>query len=155
MEEQRRTVNIGEKLADYIKGMDYGTVIHYQDIENVTGECRKTQRYYSAIAKAKKILVESGKVIKLIGGGDYQIIYPGDYSAAYSREVRLARTRIKRGGEIIQNAPKKDMTMDELQEFNNVSDFHKRIEASMDGSFVEVKSLVRKRIHPLLASSGR
>ena len=47
------------------------------------------------------------------------------------------------------------MTMDELQEFNNVSDFHKRIEASMDGSFVEVKSLVRKRVHPLLASSGK
>lgn len=152
MEEQRKTVNIGEKLADYIEGLDYGTVIHYQDVENVTGERRKTQRYYAAIAKAKKLLVERGKVIKLIGGGDYQVLYPGDYSSAYSREIRLARKRVKRGGKILDNAPVKDMTMEELRTFNNISDFHKRLDASISGSFVEVKRLQSR--HPLRQTNG-
>ncbi len=152
--EERKTVNIGEKLADYIENLDYGTVIRYQDIENITGERRKTQRYYNAIYKARKILVERGKVIKPIGGGDYQIIYPGDYSSAYAREIKLARKRVKRGGKILRNAPKSDMTMDELQAFNHIADFHVRIEASMDGQFIEVKELCGKR-HPLLQAVSK
>ena len=151
--DERKTVNIGEKLADWIESQEYGTIIHYQDIENVTGEVRKTSRYYGAIAKAKTLLIERGKAIKLIGGGDYQIIYPGDYSSAYVREIKLAKKRVKCCVKILKGAPKQDMTLDELQTYNNVSDFHKRIEASMDGSFVEIKELTGKR-HPLQLSIG-
>ena len=146
--ETRKTVNIGSALADYISEMDYGTVIHYQDIERVINERRKTQRYYQAVAKAKTILEEKGKMIKSIGGGDYQVLYPGDYATAYTREIRLAKSRVKHGGKILDGAPTGDMTVTELQSFNNVSDFHRRMEASIVGHFAEVKKLTGK-VHPL------
>lgn len=146
--EEVKTVNIGEALADYIESQGYGTVVHYQDIEHVTRERRGTHRYYNAISKAKKLLVQRGKAVKSIGGGDYQVLYPGDYSSAYSREVRLAKNHIKTGGKIIKGAPIKDMTESELQTFNAVSDFHRRIDASIRGQFVEVKRLTGNR-HPL------
>lgn len=148
MNTENKTINRGEALADFVSVRDYGTVIRYQDIEAVTHERRGTARYYQAIAKAKKLLEDRGKMIKLIGGGDYQILYPGDYSGAYSREVRLANKRIKHGDKILKNAPTKDMTQEELQIYNRVSDFHASLQARMSGNVVEVKKLA-SRNHPL------
>ena len=146
--EEVKTINYGEALADYISKFEYGTIVHYQEIENVTKERRGKQRYYNIIAKAKKILEARGKMVKSIGGGDYQVLYPGDYSKAYAREVRLARGRIKHGGKIVKGAPVSDMTTEERQTFNHVSDFHTRLEAQLCGNYVEVKKLVGKK-HPL------
>ena len=149
---QARTVYIGELLADYICGLNYGTIIHYQDIEKVIGLKYKDRRYYAAIAKARNILREKGKEIKSIGkNGDYQVLYPGDYAGAYVREVRVANNHIKRGKKILNGAPVSDMTIEERTEFRNVSDFHTRLEASICGQFVEVKRLTDKK-HPLQAA---
>ena len=145
---EEKTVNYGESLADYIAGMEYGTIVHYQEIERVTKQRRGDQRYYNYIAKAKKLLEARGKMIKSVGKGDYQILYPGDYSGAYAREVRLAKGRIKHGGKIIKGAPVNDMDTAELQEFNRVSDFHISLEAKMCGEFVTVKRLTNRN-HPL------
>lgn len=146
--EEVKTINYGEQLADYISGKDYGVVVHYQEIENVVRERRGSQKYYNYIAKAKRLLEERGKMMKSIGRGDYQILYPGDYSKAYAREVRLARGRIKHGGKIIKGAPVNDMSVAELQEYNRVSDFHIGLEAKICGEFVTVKRLTN-RTHPL------
>lgn len=148
MEEIKRSVNIGESLADYISSQEYGTIIRFQDIEIITKEKRKTPRYYNAISKAKKILEERGKVIQHIGGGDYQVIFPGDYTNAYIREIRLANGKIKHGGKILQNAPVNDMNSVERQEYRNVSDFNTKLSASLQGSFVEVKRLADHKKHP-------
>lgn len=145
---ERKTTNIGVALADFIREKPYGSFIYYQDIERVTDTKFQTMRYYTAIQKAKKILEEDGKAIKCTGKGTYQVLYPGDYTSAYSREVRLARKRIKHGGKILKGAPRQDMTQEELQSFNHVSDFHARMEAYMKGSYVEVKELANKK-HPL------
>ena len=144
-----KTVSFGEKLADFICEMDYGTIIHYQDIESVIEVPYGEPRYYRFIAKAKKLLEERGKMIQPIGGKDYQVLYPGDYSKAYVREVKLAQKRIKHGGKIIKNAPVNDMSIEERQTLNNVSDFHVRLEAQTRGSYVEVKRLTGKRKNPL------
>lgn len=145
---ESNTIRKHELLAEYIEKKNYGDTIHYQDVEEVTGEKYKTQRFYGTIAKAKKLLEERGKLIVSIGGGDYRIAYPGDYTGAYSREVRLANRRIKHGGDILKGAPIKDMTQDEVQSFNRVSDFHARLSASLSGNVVEVKRL-SERSHPL------
>ena len=150
--EESKTINYGEALADFISSLDYGTIIHYQDIERITSEKWGTQRYYRFIAKAKKILEERGKMIQSIGGKDFQVLYPGDYSSAYAREIKLAKKRIKHGGKILRNAPVNDMTISERQTLNNVADFHTRVEATLQGSYVEVKRLTDKR-HPLLTAT--
>ena len=142
------TISKGKALANYISQLDYGSIIHYQEIESVISEGYGTSRYYRAITNAKKILEAQGKAIKWIGNKDYQVLYPGDYSDAYTREVRIAKGHIKRGGKILKGAPKNDMTVDELIAFNNVSDFHARLQASISGSYVEVKRLAERK-HPL------
>lgn len=144
-----KSVNIGEVLADYITDMPYGETIRYQDIEKVIGERYGTHKYYRAISKAKSILVERGKMIVLSGRGEYRTAYPGDYVKSYCREVRLAGKRIKNGGKILNGAPTGDMTNEEVQTFNRVSDFHQRLNASIGGSVVEVKKLTGKD-HPLM-----
>ena len=146
---KRKSVNKGEILADYVSAKPYGATIRHQDIEEVIEERRGTSRYYSSIYKARKLLEERGKMIVRIGGGDYQIIFPGDYTGAYAREVRLAGKRIQHGARILENAPLKDMTTEELQQYNRVNDFHKRLSASISGNVVEVKKLA-SHDHPLL-----
>lgn len=139
-----RTIAKGEALAEHIMPMKYGDIVRHQDIEEIVEERRGDQRYYAAISKAKRILEENGKMIVRFGGGDYQVAYPGDYSKQYAREIRLANQRVKHGAEILRGAPIKDMTLEEVTTFNNVSDFHQRISASLSGSTVEVRKLVRK-----------
>ena len=150
---EEKTINHGEALADYISEQEYGTIILSQDIERITKQRYGTQRYYREIAKAKKILEDRGKMIQCIGEKSYQILYPGDYSGAYAREVKLAKKRIKHGGKIIKGAPVNDMTPEERQTFNTISDFHTRMEAQTIASYVEVKRLAGKRKNPLLVAS--
>lgn len=145
--EEIKTVNVGNALADYISAKKYGDFVYSQEIERVTGTKYGDQKYYSSIAKAKKILIGRGKAIKLDSKGTYKVLYPGDYADAYTREIRLANKRVKRGGKILDGAPKKDMSASEISVFNNVSDFHKRLEARFRGDYVEVKALSGRK-HP-------
>ena len=151
--QEGKTINFGEALADFVAEQEYGSIIHYQDIEHVTKERYGSQRYYRYIATAKSILESKGKMMKSIGGRDYQILYPGDYSAAYAREVNLAKKRIKHGGKILKGAPVNDMTPDERQTFNRISDFHTRLDALACENYAEVKRLLKSKNHPLLAGT--
>ena len=140
-----QTINKGIALAEEISKKAYGDTIRYQEIESITREHRGTQRYYQIISKAKKILEQQSKMIAPAGGGDYKILYPGDYVYAYTREVRLANKRIKHGTVILENAPTKDMNQQELQTYNRVNDFHVLLKARMSGNVVEVKKLSERR----------
>lgn len=148
-----RTINAGQALADYIAELDYGSVIHYQEIEQIIHRKWKTNLYYRDISKAKHILEKKGKAIAPIGGGDYQVLYPGDYSGAYANQVKLASRRIKRGGQILEGAPVNDMSQEERMTFNNVYDFHKRVESRLAGEYVEVERLAQKK-HPFAIAAG-
>lgn len=134
-------------LSSFIERRDYGDIIRYQDIESITGEKRGTSRYGNAIAKAKKILERHGKAIKPIGGGDYQIIFPGDYADLYESKVVQAKRRVMHGKRILENAPTKDMSEAELSTYNRVNDFNVRITAMISGCVVEVKQLTEHK-HP-------
>lgn len=146
MKNERKSVNKGTILAESILDRNYGEIVRFQEIERIINERRGTQKYYQAIQKAKKILEENGKIIQHISGGDYQVIYPGDYATAYTREIRLANKRVKHGGSILAHAPVNDMTVGEKQIYDRVSDFHATMQARMSGSTVEVKKLANP--HP-------
>ena len=142
------TVRRENALYEYIIPHNYGDIIRYQEIERVTGAKRGASAYYSAIAKAKKMLEADGKMIVSIEGGDYRIIYPGDYTDAYKGEVKRAFRRLKHGKKILDGAPTKDMTEEELQTYNRVYDFNSRLVAQFSGNVTEIKKLVGKK-HPL------
>ena len=142
-----KTINAGQALADHIATLDYGSIIHYQEIEQIIHRKWKTNLYYRDISKAKHILEKKGKAIAPIGGGDYQVLYPGDYTGAYANQVKLASRRIKRGGQLLEGAPVNDMSQEERMTFNNVYDFHKRVESRLAGEYVEVERLAHKP-HP-------
>lgn len=143
-----KTIRSWESLADYISQRSYGEIVRYQEIETVTGERRRTAKYYNAISKAKKLLEEQGKMIVSIEGGDYRIIYPGDYTKEYAGEVKKARNRLKHGKRILDGAPVQDMSEDEQQTYQRVYDFNARLSASFAGSVTEVKRLTGKQ-HPM------
>lgn len=145
------TVHRGTALFEYISPREYGDIIRYQEIERVTDTKRYTTSYYNAITKAKKLLETAGKMIVSIEGGDYRVIYPGDYTSEYVREVKRAKKRITHGKKILDGAPVKDMTENEKQVYDRVYDFNSRLSAQFSGSFVEVKKLTGKP-HPMEAA---
>lgn len=142
-----RSINRGAVLADYIERKSYGDIINFQVIQDLLREKKGTSRYYAGISKAKKLLEERGKMIKPIGHGEYQVLYPGDYISAYAGEIRRANNRVKHGGKILEHAPSKDMTQTEYSAYQRVKDFHVAMGARMAGGVVEVKKLV-ERPHP-------
>lgn len=146
-----RTAYKETALSRFIERRDYGEIIRYQDIEGVTGAKRGTPQYYNAISKAKKILERHGKAIIYFSGGDYKIIYPGDYTSLYADKVKQAKRRIMRGKAILDNAPTKDMSESELTDYNRVNDFNVRITAMISGCVVEVRQLVEHK-HPFEAA---
>lgn len=154
--EETKTISDGKKLADRIVDRDYGAIIYRQEIEEITGRKWKTSPYYDAISSANEILTESGKRIAAIGKrGDYQVLFPGDYSDAYVKEIKRAKKCVTKGGKILDGAPVNDMTQDERKKYNDVSDFHNRINAQLAGSYVEVRRLTGKKPHPLaIAAEG-
>lgn len=143
-----KTIHRWAVLAEKIAKRQYGDVIRRQEIEEITGERWKTQRYYTAIEKAKPMLEKQGKMIVSIGGGDYRVAFPGDYSKEYAGMVRKAGKRLKRGKRILDGAPVHDMNDDERHTYNRVYDFNARLSASFAGSVTEVKRLTGKQ-HPL------
>lgn len=152
--EETKTISAGKKLAERVVDRDYGTIIHRQEIEGITGQRWKTSLYYGAISKANEILTESGRRIAAIGkSGDYQVLFPGDYSDAYVKEIKRAKKCVTKGGKILDGAPVNDMTLDERKKYNDVSDFHNRMQAKIAGSYVEVRRLTGKKPHPLAITS--
>lgn len=143
---EKKSVNKGEILAEYINSnRSYGEIIRRQEIEDVTGERWKTTRYYSAVSGAKKLLLKNcGKLLLAKGKGDYTLAYPGDYAGKYVNEVKIGVRRIRRSGKILENAPTKEMSREEIQEYNRVYDFHKKFDAACQGGVTEVKLLARK-----------
>ena len=145
---ENKTIHRWEVLAERIAQHQYGDIIRRQEIEDITGERWKTQRFYTAIQKAKAVLEKQGKMIVSIGSGDYKVAFPGDYSKEYAGMVRKAGKRLKHGKRILDGAPVNDMSEDERQTYNRVYDFNARLSASFAGSVTEVRRLTGKK-HPM------
>ena len=51
-----------EKLVNYIVDKDYGTIIYHQEIADLLGVQYGSYQYGSIVQRAKKKLLESGKI---------------------------------------------------------------------------------------------
>lgn len=138
-----------QKLAEYIMAKNYGDIIYHQEIAEQIGEKANTSRYFSTVTKTKKVLLDSGRMIKSVRKSGYQVVDPDDYTTHSVRQVVAGAKKIDNGVRIMRHAPVRDMTPEGLESYNRVNDRLQILQASMTGAKVELKMLGARRQHPL------
>lgn len=138
-----------QKLAEYIMTKGYGDIIYHQEIAEQIGEQMKSTRYFSVVMGAKKVLLESGRMIKSVRKSGYQVVEPDDYTTHSVQQVVAGAKKIDDGVNIMRHAPVGDMTPEGVSSYNRVNDQLQSLQAFMTGKKVEIKMLSANRPHPL------
>ena len=133
-----------ELLYEYIVVMDYNTTILHDEIEEIIQETQNTSKYYSIISKAKKKLLEMGKLIKSVTGQGYTVITPDDYTDMSLKHIKSGFNQIDKGYQVLQYAPVNNMTREGLESYRHVADKAKSFHAMIAGGCTELKLLNKK-----------
>lgn len=139
-------------LVDEVISKDYGATIDHVEIACIIEEPIYSQKYRQIVASAKKHLEKSGKMITNIRGVGYRVVAPDEYTDESVSCVDSGIRKIKRGAEILDYAPVKDMTQSGVQRYNAIADPFRKLNAFVCGAKVEIKMLNAKREHPLKAA---
>lgn len=138
-------------LVDAFSNEEYGATIEHWIIADIIEEVVGTQQYRDIVDKAKKELLDSGKMITSVYKVGYRVVNPDEYTDQSARCVVSGARRIDKGVRILNNAPVKDMTQYGVQKYNTISDRVRILQAAVCGAKVEVKMLNSKRDNPLKA----
>lgn len=138
-----------EVLAEKINELSYGDFISHEQIASVIEESYGTNKYTSTIAKAKKILLKKyNKTIESIVGDGYRVTSPGDFVQQSLKHYKRGFNEMGKGYDILEHAPIKDMSKEDLNTYRRVHDRAITLAAAMKGAAIELKTLGEKR-HPL------
>ena len=124
-------------------------VMRYGKINYLLGVQYGSYQYGSIVQRAKKKLLESGKMIDCVRGSGYKIIMPDDYTDSSVKEIIGGAKKIDRGARIMRNAPVQKMSSAGLESYNLVNDRLHILQAAVAGAKVEINMLSQKRQHPL------
>lgn len=138
-----------EKLVNHVVKKDYGTIIYHNEIANLLGVKYGSHEYRSIVQRAKKKLLEAGKMIDCVRGQGYEIVMPDDYTGSSVKEMINGARRIDKGSRIMRNAPVQKMSPAGLESYNLVNDRLHILQAAVAGAKVEINMLSQKRQHPL------
>lgn len=138
-------------LVDAFINENYGSTIEHWKIAGIIEEKVGSQQYRSIVDRAKRDLLDSGKMIASVHGVGYRVVTPDEYTDQSARCVVSGARRIDKGTRILENAPVKDMTQHGVQRYNNISDRIHILQAAVCGAKVEIKMLNSKRENPLKA----
>lgn len=139
-------------LVEAFANESYGTTLEHFKIAAIIGEGYGTPKYQEIVARAKKELLDSGKMIASVHGFGYRLVYPDEYTDQSARCVVSGARRIDKGVHILDSAPVKDMTQMGAQKYNTVADRMRIMQAAVHGAKVEIKMLAEKRQNPLLSA---
>ena len=148
----RVALNKQEKIkaiVDTFINERYGVTIEHFKLADIMGEKVGSPQYRQIIDRAKRELLDSGKMIASVHGVGYRVVDPDEYTDQSARCVVSGARRIDKGTRILENAPVKDMTQDGVQRYNKVTDRIHILQAAMCGAKVEIKMLNSKRENPL------
>ena len=148
----RKALNNSEKvkaLVEVFINEEYGKTVEHVQIAEIIGESVGAPKYRQIVDKAKRELLDSGKMIASVHGVGYRVIYPDEYTDQSARCAVIGARRIDKGVRILNNAPVKDMTQMGAQRYNMVCDRMRILQASIHGAKVEIKMLAEERRHPL------
>ena len=137
-------------LVEAFANESYGTTLEHFKIAAIIGEGYGTPKYQEIVTRAKKELLDSGKMIASVHGIGYRLVYPDEYTDQSARCVVSGARRIDKGVHILDSAPVKDMTQMGAQKYNTVADRMRIMQAAVHGAKVEIKMLTAKRKNPLL-----
>jgi hypothetical protein len=137
-------------LVEAFVNESYGATLEHFKIAAVIGEGYGTPKYREIVTRAKKELLDSGKMIANVHGIGYRLVYPDEYTDQSARCVVSGARRIDKGVHILDSAPVKDMTQMGAQKYNTVADRMRIMQAAIHGAKVEIKMLANKRQNPLL-----
>lgn len=137
-------------LVDTFINEEYGKVLEHWRISSVIGEHYGSPQYRQIVNRAKKELLDSGKMIANVFGVGYRVVNPDEYTEQSTKCVVSGAKKIDKGVTILSNAPVKDMTQAGAQRYFAVSDKIQIVQAALHGAKVEIKMLSSKRENPLL-----
>ena len=136
-------------LVDLFINEKYGATIDHFKIADVIDERRGSFQYRSIVDRAKKELLDSGKMIANVYKVGYRVVDPDEYVRQSARSVAIGTRAVDRGFHILENAPVKDMTQEGVRQYNVVTDRVRITQAALHGAKVEIKMLSEKRENPL------
>ena len=134
-----------ELLFDAISQLDYGIIISHKNISKILHEAYGSQKYNSYVQRAKKELLKVGKDIESVRGQGYRVLEPDQYIDKAVQAHKQGFDKLKKGNEIIQFAPQKDMSDEGRRVYRDVSDRARILYASMAGACTELKMLAKKK----------
>ena len=142
-------------LVDVFINEKYDATIEHWKIASIIGEPVGSQQYRQIVERAKKELLDCGKMITSVHGVGYRVVRPDEYTEQSARCVAIGARRINKGMKILDNAPVNDMTQDGVQRYNTIADRMRILKAAVTGAKVEIKMLNSKRENPLKAQIAR
>lgn len=138
-----------EVLAEKINELNYGDVITHQQIASIIEEEYPSNKYSSTIAKAKKLLLKKfNKTLECIIGDGYRLVNPGDFVQQSLKHYKRGFNEMGKGYEVLEHAPIKDMSKEDLNTYRRVHDRAVTLAAAMKGTAVELKTLGENK-HPM------
>lgn len=144
-----------ELLFEAISQLDYGMVIPHENISKILHESYGSQKYNSYVQRAKKELLKIGKDIESVRGQGYRVLEPDQYIDKAVQAHKQGFDKLKKGNDIIQFAPQKDMSAEGRQVYRDVSDRARILYASMAGACTELKMLAKKKSPLEIANVSR
>lgn len=138
-----------EILAEKLNKLKYGDFISHDEISSMIEEAYPSNKYTSTIAKARKILLKKyNRAIDNIVGDGYKIVSPGDFVQQSLKHYKRGFNEMGKGYEVLEHAPIKDMSKEDLNTYRRIHDRAITLAAAMKGASVELRTLGEKR-HPM------
>lgn len=144
-----------EDLVAHVLKLGYGETIPHSEIEGILGEPHSSSKYFDLVRRANKNLLSHQKMMQNLRGVGYQIIEPDEYVGVAVHHYSKAFRRLKRGNDVLVNAPVACMSREGMDAHRAVSDRARSLFASMSGGCVELKLLARKPSPLAVENVGR
>lgn len=138
-----------EILAEKLNELSYGDFISHEQIATIIEEPYGSNKYAGTISKAKKVLLKKyNKTLECIIGDGYRLVNPGDFVQQSLKHYKRGFNEMGKGYEVLEHAPIKDMSKEDLNTYRRVHDRAITLAAAMKGTSVELRTLGEKK-HPM------
>lgn len=137
-----------EFLSEEFMKLNYGDILKHEDIAEIIQSSYPSRDYQLQVRLALKHLWKKyNRRVKNVRKVGYRVITPDEYTNETLNCYLSGVSKIKEGTDVLNFSPVNDMTPEGREAYRRVSDKALAFNASVQGSFVELK-LLGKKEHP-------